>query len=116
MATNVWAKITPCVVNGRRKPNHSYRYWPNRPRRPNEKNRATPPTTGGSTIDSVASARTRPRPGKSTRARSHASGQQNTTDRPVAHSEHSIESHSAWRTSGSLSTSHVVLHGARQTR
>src|SRR4051794_37867904 len=116
MATNVWAKITPCVVNGRRKPNQSYRYWPNRPRRPNEKNRATPPTTGGSTIDSVARARTTPRPGKPTRASSQASGTPKTIEITVAHNEHHTESHSARRTSGSVRTSHTVLHGARHTK
>ena len=77
IATNVWATTTPHVVNGRRKSNQRSRYWPNRPRRPNEKNRATPPTTGGSTIDSVHSARTTPRPGKPTRASSQASGTPN---------------------------------------
>ena len=80
MATNVWATTTPVVVNGSVKPNQRSRYWPRRPRRPSEKNRATPPTTGGSTIDSVHSARTSPRPGNDTRASSQASGTPNTTD------------------------------------
>ncbi len=114
MATNVWATTTPFVVNGSRKSNHWSRYWPNSPRLPKEKNRATPPTTGGRTIDNVARARTRPRPGKPTRASSQASGTPKRIEKAVAHSEHSMDSHSAWRTSGSLSTFHVVLHGVRQ--
>ena len=34
MATNVWATITPAVVNGSVKPNQRSRYWPTSPRRP----------------------------------------------------------------------------------
>ena len=82
IATNVWASTTPAVVNGRRMPNQRSRYWPTSPRRPRAKNSATPPTTGGSTIDSVHRARTTPRPGKSTRASSQASGTPNTQREP----------------------------------
>ena len=58
-------------------------------------------------------ARTTPRPGKSTRASSHASGTPNTNANTVAAKEHLIDSHKAVRTASSASTLHVVLHGAR---
>src|SRR5688500_10053585 len=111
MATNVCASTTPDVVNGRRTPNHSSRYWPNRPRRPNEKNNATPATTGGSTIDSVHSARTAPRPGNGTVASNQASGTPNTSASTVAVSEVRSESHNASRTERSPSTSPSDDHG-----
>ena len=48
---------------------------------------AVPPTTGGSTIDSVHNARTSPRPGSDERARTQASGTPNTSDTSVDHDE-----------------------------
>src|SRR5947208_8461978 len=108
--------MTPRVVNGSVKPNQRSRYWPNRPRRPYEKNNATPPTTGGSTIDSVHNARTTPRPQNRTLASSHASGTPKNTDNAAADSEHLIESHSAVRTDGCLSICHILPHGARHNR
>ena len=54
-----------------------------------------PPTTGGSTIDSVHSARTAPRPGNDTRASTQASGTPNSTDSAVAHSEQISDRRSA---------------------
>ena len=86
------------------------------PRRPSAKNRATPPTTGGSTIDSVHSARTAARPGNCTRASSHASGTPNRIENPVAHSEHTIDSRSAVRVVSSVRYCQTSPHGARQIR
>ena len=88
MATNVCATITPAVVNGSVMPNHRSRYWPTQPaparaRRTGRRR----PTTGGSTIDSVQSARTSPRPGNEMRASSQASGTPKSIDSAVAHSE-----------------------------
>ena len=116
IATNVWARTTPLVENGSVTPNHRSRYWPNNPRRPNEKNSATPPTTGGSTIDKVHRARTAARPGKSTLASNHANGTPNTSDNAVAHSEHWIESTNAVRTESVVRTSHASPHGTRQSK
>src|SRR5690606_5065457 len=58
IATNASATITPAVVNGSDTPNHSCRYRPTNPRRPNASSNATPPTTGGNTSGTVTSART----------------------------------------------------------
>ena len=95
IATNVWATTTPAIVNGKRMSNQRSRYWPTRPRRPSAKNSATPPTTGGNTIDSVHSARTAPRPGNETRASSHASGTPNNADSPAAHSDETSDRRNA---------------------
>ena len=67
MATNVSAITTAAVVNGSVTPIEAS-HAPMRPRLPNASSSATPPTTGGRTIGSVVSARSRPRPGNSTRA------------------------------------------------
>ena len=64
MATKVSAITAPAVVNGSVMPNRRSSHWPTSPRRPKASSRATPPTTGGSTIGKVTSARTRLRPGK----------------------------------------------------
>ena len=95
MDTNVWATTTPVVVNGRVRSNQRYNHWPTMPRRPSAKNSATPPTTGGSTIDRVVRARTTERPGNSTRASSQANGTPNTTEMAVAHSEQVMDRRSA---------------------
>src|SRR5215207_4733072 len=97
IATNVCATTTPGVVNGSVSPNQRSRYWPNNPRLPNEKKSATPATTGGSTMDSVHSARTMPRPGNRSRASTQASGTPNATESAAAHSEHCTDSRSAVR-------------------
>src|SRR3954454_3734499 len=107
--------MTPLVVNGKRKSNHLSRYCPNKPRRPNEKNRETPATTGGSTIDSVHRARTALRPGNLTVASNHASGTPKNRASAVAAREHLIDSHSAVRTDGWLSTSPACPQGTRHS-
>ena len=61
--------------------NQRSRYWPTSPRRPNENNSATPPTTGGSTIGRIANARTIALPAELDRASSHAIGRPNSTER-----------------------------------
>ena len=116
IATKVCATTTPAVVNGSVMPNQSSRYWPTSPRRPSAKNSATPPTTGGSTIDSGHSARTAPRPGNSTRASSQASGTPNTIDSAVAHSEVTSDSRSAVSAVSSVRYVHAFAHGARHSR
>ena len=65
------------------------------PRRPSASSKATPPTTGGSTIGSSVIARTSERPGYETRAWTHASGTPSTIAIAVAASDVSIESRSA---------------------
>ena len=72
------------------------------PRRPSAKNKATPPTTGGNTIDSVQSARTMLRPRNFTRASSHARGTPNTTESAVAHNEQISDNLSAVSDESSL--------------
>ena len=84
MATNVSAITTAAVVNGSVIPNAASSHSPTRPRRPSTSSSATPPTTGGSTSGTVTSARTRRRPGKSTRASSQASGTPSSRHSPVA--------------------------------
>src|SRR4051794_12012986 len=94
--------MTPLVVNGKRKSNHLSRYCPNKPRRPNEKNRETPATTGGSTIDSGHRGRAALRPGNLTVGSNHASGTPKNRGSAGAAREHLIKSHSAVRTDGWL--------------
>ena len=101
MATNVSATIAPDVVNGTGCRTSRSRHWPNSPRRPNAKNSATPPTTGGSTIDRVHSARTIARPGKRDRASSHASGTPKSSDSAVAPQRAHHRQRSAARTAAS---------------
>ena len=56
-ATNIWARITAAVVNGRVMPRSS-RGGPKKPRRPKAINMATPATTGGITNGSSTNAST----------------------------------------------------------
>ena len=79
MATNVSASIAPSVVKGRVTPKRLSSHCPAMPLRPNASRRATPPTTGGSTMGSSTSARTTLLPGNGTRASSQASGTPNTS-------------------------------------
>ncbi len=103
-------------MNGRRKSNQRSRYWPNRPRRPKEKNSATPPTTGGSTIDSVHSARTTPRPGElDPRQQPGQRHAEHERDTPVAHSEQRSTATARCARRRSVSTSQAALHGARHS-
>ena len=105
MATNVWATITPAgrerqaeaepvvEVLAEQAAAPEARRTGRRRRRP-----------GGSTIDSVHRARTKPRPGNPTRASSQASGTPK-HDRERGRPQRApIDSHSAVRTLGSLST------------
>src|ERR1700737_4249557 len=89
---------------------------PSKSRRPKASRSATPPTTGGKTIGSTATARSIARPGKLSRAKVHASGTPKTRAITVAENEASRERRSAVRTSGERSWSQVVDHGARSTR
>src|SRR5690606_26377092 len=57
IATNDWASTTAVVVNGTVIPNVLSSQPPTIPRRPSTSSSATPPTTGGSTIGTVTSAR-----------------------------------------------------------
>jgi len=86
------------------------------PRRPRAYKRATPPTTGGNTIDNVQSARTNELPRNSTRAKTQAKGTPNTTDRSVESREVCKEI----RRASTESESNVYVpnfdHGARQSR
>src|SRR6266511_2821749 len=99
-ATNASASTAPAVVNGRVTPSARSSHIPASPRLPNASSSATPPTTGGSTMGSVVSARTRFRPGKATRASRNASGSPSSSDTATAPSEHTSDSRSAVRTSG----------------
>src|SRR5438874_7361085 len=116
MATNASATTTPVVVNGKLTPNVSYSQAPSSPRRPKTSSSAIPPTTGGSTSGTVTSARTSRRPGKSTRARSHASGTPTSRHARVASVAVCSDSRSAVRMPGWASRPGRVLHGARTTR
>jgi hypothetical protein len=77
--------------------------------------RAIPPTTGGSTMGRVVSARTSRRPGKSIRARTQASGNPKMMHTAVAARDVWIESRRASRTSGSPRSAITSLHGARHS-
>ena len=66
--TKVSAITTPAVVKGSVIPKPLSNSIPRRPRRPKARRRAMPPTTGGRTMGSVVKARSRFRPGNSTRA------------------------------------------------
>src|SRR5439155_3613803 len=107
---------TAAVVKGRRISNQRSSHWPTRPRRPSAKKSATPPTTGGSTIDSVHNARTAPRPTNVTRASSHASGTPKRIDNAVDHNEHVIDSFSASSASDDFSNDQASRHGARHSK
>ena len=111
IATNVAARIAPKVVNGTRIPIASSA-GPKRPRRPNAKRSATPPTTGGRIIGRVVSARATSRPGNGTRAYTHASGTPSTRARAVAASETTNESRSAVSASVVVRSLSAVCQGA----
>ena len=85
MATNVAARIAPSVVNGGRDPEPVVEDCPTIPRRPNARNSATPPTTGGThhRQDHDRPPRSA-RPGNSIRASTHASGIPKTVANTVA--------------------------------
>ena len=74
MATNVSAMIAPAVENVSWMPKASCSHPPIGLRRLNAASRATPPTTGGSTIGSRTRPRTSGRPGTWVRASTQASG------------------------------------------
>src|SRR5262245_32610761 len=112
IATNASATTTPVVVNGSETPNHESRYWPRIPRRPRTSSNATPPTTGGSTSGTVTNARNTPRPGRSLRASSHASGTPSTRQTTVARLAQTSDRSSACPTSSLNSCSPNVDHGA----
>ena len=76
---------------------------PSSPVRPNAVRRATPATTGGSTIGTVTSTRTSVRPRKSTRASSHATGSPSTRQTSIAAVEVDRLSHRALRSGAELS-------------
>lgn len=86
------------------------------PRRPSEKNNATPPTTGGNTIESMHNARTTARPGNSTRASNHARGTPNTIEIKVAQSEQINDKRSAMSALWSVRYRHACDHGALHNR
>ncbi len=89
--TKVAATTAPAVWNGSCTPNQLSSHPPSRPRRPNPRSSATPPTVGGSTIGSSTRERTSALPGKSTRASSQASGTPSSRDRPSAQQETTSE-------------------------
>ena len=113
MATNTLAATTPQIENGSRNPVASSSGSPMRPRRPNAKSSAAPPTTGGNTIGSVTTARSTDRPGKSVRASSHASGTPSTTEMTAETDDVTSESSSASTTIGCDTSSVSRLHGVR---
>src|SRR6266511_5061232 len=115
-ATNASASTAPAVVNGSVTPNARSSHMPASPRRPNASSSATPPTTQGSTMGSVVSARTRSRPGKATRASRNASGSPSSSDSAAAPSEHSSDSRNAVSTSGAVRSWGRLSHGVRSSR
>ena len=115
IATNVSARMAPGVEYGRRRPSQLYRYRPAMPLRPKASNRAKPPTTGGNTTGRVVTALNSERPGKSRRACTQANGNPSTVEMAVADSEHTNDNRNAVRTSGALTNTQAVRHGARIT-
>ena len=93
--TKTCASTTPYVVKGKAKPVQSSSGSPITPVRPKALRRATPATTGGSTSGTVTSARSAPRPRKSTRASSQASGRPRRRQKTIAIVEVTSESRSA---------------------
>src|SRR5919201_2798725 len=86
------------------------------PLRPKAVSRATPPTTGGSTIGSTVNARSTARPGKATRARIQASGTPNAIAMAVADSEASSDRRRAVSDSVEVSRAAASVQGARSSR
>src|SRR5581483_6200274 len=113
-ATKASAIAAPALVNGSRTPKAESSHAPTRPRRPSAIRSATPPTTGGSTTGTRTMPRTSARPGKSTRACSHASGSPSAMQTAVAESEHTSESRRAASASPLASTEAASDQGARQ--
>src|SRR6266516_7149057 len=112
-ATNASAMIAPGVVNGRVMPKRRSSHWPTSPRRPKASSSATPPTTGGSTIGRVTSARTKFRPGNGTRASSQASGTPTSVEAATAPTEQTSDSRSAVNTAGSRRSVARLPQGVR---
>jgi hypothetical protein len=115
-ATNVLAAMTPQMVKGSWKPVWSNTGPPNRPRRPKANSSAAPPTTGGSTMGRITSARSSERPGNSVRASTQARGTPNSRDSPMALKALVRDRRSAWVTIGSRRRSDSDDHGTRWSR
>src|SRR5579884_3566658 len=111
MATKVSATITPGVVKGRPKPVAVATGPPTSPRRPKARRRATPPTTGGSTMGRIATPRSSSRPGNRRRASTQARGTPSRQARAVEASEATSESSRAVLTPGSARICSVDLQG-----
>jgi hypothetical protein len=103
-------------VNGRVMPKVLSSHDPTRPRLPNARSKAMPPTTGGRTMGRVAKARRRFRPGNSTRAKTQASGTPRTSPMAVADSDAISDSFRASMVSGAVSDLTASPHGERTMR
>jgi hypothetical protein len=75
-----------------------------------------PPTTGGRTIDRVIKARMNRRPGKFTRAKSHASGTPKMTQRIAVINDVFNDNHKASRISCFTTMSVNLLQGVRHNK
>src|SRR5665213_1050903 len=116
IATKVSAITTPAVVNGRVMPNVESSQEPTSPRLPKASSSAIPPTTGGRTMGSVVSARSRLRPRNSTLAKTHASGTPKTSAITVADSEATSDSLRASTVSGAVRALIASPQGDRTIR
>src|SRR2546421_3693918 len=116
MATKVSAMMAPAVVKGRWIPKAVASQPPTRPLRPKASSKATPPTTGGSTMGSTVNARKTERPGKASRANVQASGTPSTSAIAVAETDASNDRRNAASTSGELNCCQAEVHGVRSSK
>src|SRR6266568_6048801 len=116
MATKVSAMMAPAVVKGRWIPKVVASQPPTRPRRPKASSKATPPTTGGSTMGNTVRARIADRPGKVIRAKVQASGTPRMSAIAVAENDASNDKRSAASTSGEPSSCQADVQGVRSSK
>jgi len=116
MATNVFARITPHVENGKTNPVALASGSPTAPRRPKANSRAAPPTTGGSTSGKVTTARSSDRPRNSTRLSVQASGTPSTAAHRAAATDVISDNRSASTTTSSVSSEPRSVHGVTPNR
>ena len=116
VATKAFARMTPQIEYGSSRPVASCSGPPTTPRRPSANSSAAPPTTGGSTMGSVTSARTAERPGNGDRASTHASGTPTTAASTAAAIEDTTESTAASTTKRLDRWVQRSVHGARAMR
>src|SRR4029453_3773008 len=98
------------------KPVRRYSGRPTSPARPSTVNRATPPTTGGSTNGIVISARSSDAPRKLGRASTQASGTPMSSTMIIEMVAVITDSFSACSAPGLVSTAAASIHGARTSR